>query len=80
MTEVTRDISIWQELEFDFLYPYPLQAGQAPLSELKLKCELLNPRYFASLVPAYKSLILSKTFTKVAGQLLGVFPMLDWST
>jgi hypothetical protein len=62
------------------LYQYPLHAGQAHLSELKLKWEALKPKYLLSVVQAYNALILSKTFTNVAGHDLGVFQILDWST
>jgi len=58
------------------LYPYPLQAGHAHLLELKEKYPELNHRYFASVVPAYRVLILSNVPINVAGQLLGVFPIL----
>ena len=46
------------------MYQYPLQAGHAHLSELKLKWEALNHRYLLSVVHAYSVLILSKTLTK----------------
>jgi len=46
------------------------------LLELKEKYPALNHRYLASVVPAYNVLILSKVPINVAGQLLGVFPIL----
>jgi hypothetical protein len=58
------------------LYPYHLHAGQAHFFELNEKWLVLKPRYFACDVPANIVLILSKTPIKVAGQDLGVFPIL----